>query len=142
MSSRLNNLLACFAGCVVAALVGLLGLLKFDAPILAMLSAGVVPAIACWLAGMTDKQQLAKIAVYAALGWMLPFMLQPVVAQSAASHAQRIMSLPLLGHEWHILASFLSTLLALIGVYFAPVNTEPTDGNHENSNSKRRITNG
>ena len=122
---RVNTMFACFAGCVIAALIGLLALLKFDMPILAMISAGLLPAIACWLAGMTNKKQLAKIAGYAAIGWMLTFMLQPAIAQTTASHVRRIMTMPLLGHDWHIPASFTSTLLALIGVYFATARVEP-----------------
>ncbi len=140
MGERINTMLACLAGCVVATLVGLLVLLKFDAPILAMFSAGLFPAVACWLAGITDKKQIAKIAGYAAFGWMLTFMLQPTVSQSAESHVRRILTLPLLGLDWHIPSSLVSTLLALIGVFFMPENqtrstTESVspDDDHRNS---------
>ncbi len=62
------------------------------------------------------------IAAYAAIGDALTFTLQPVAVHSPASHAQRIVNLPLLGQEWHIPASFDSTLLTLIRVGFLPAD--------------------
>lgn len=126
MADRINLIVACLAGSVIATLVGLLALLKLDAPILAMLSAGLFPAIACWKTGIADNRQVAKIAGYAAMGWLLTFMLQPITAQSSASHVRRILTSPLLGQDWHIPASVVSTLLALVGAYFAPLMTEST----------------
>lgn len=120
MLARLHHLIACFAGCVIASLFGLLLMLKFDAPILGMLCAALFPALACRLSGVCDRKQLVKIAFYAGGGWMLMFMLQPVVSQSAASHAERIVALPLMGNDWHIPTSIVSTLLALVGVCFIP----------------------
>jgi hypothetical protein len=134
MAQRINTMLACIAGCIIAALTGLLVLLKFDAPILAMLSAGLFPAIACWLTGTVGIKQVGKIAGYAAMGWLPAFMLQPAIAQSSASHVRRILTLPLLGHDWHIPASLVSTLLALIGVYFAPMRAEFTKDNRVGRN--------
>jgi len=96
-------------------------MLTFDAPMLAALAGGLLPTVTCWLAGLRDKKQLSKIASYAAVGWILTFALQPAMAQSAASHAQRIAALPLVGREWHIPASVASTLLALIGAAFSPL---------------------
>ena len=127
MSKRTNHLLACFAGCVVGSLFGLLIMLKLDAPILAMLSAGVFPAIWCRMSGITDKKQLGKIAAYAAVGWILTYMLKPSVAGFAASHTRQILTLPLLGYGWHIPASVVSTLLALVGAYFVPVHRNAID---------------
>jgi hypothetical protein len=113
-----------------------LALLKFDAPVLAMISAGLFPAIACWKTGMIENRQVAKIAGYAAIGWMLTFMLQPVAAQTSASHLRRILTLPLLGHEWHVPASAVSTLLALVGVCFAPLTNESTTKRRQDDNSE------
>ncbi|MBN1587912.1 MAG: hypothetical protein JW888_00190, partial [Pirellulales bacterium] len=87
-------------------------------------------AVGCWMSGITDKKQLAKIAAYAAVGWALTFVLQPSIAQSASSHARRILALPLVGYDWHIVASLVSTLLALIGAYFVPINSDPENQNH------------
>lgn len=123
MKRRFRLLAVCFVGCAIGSLAGLWLMLTFDAPMLAALAAGLLPTVTCWLAGLRDQKQLAKIALYAAVGWMLTFALQPAVAQSAASHAQRIAALPLVGLEWHIPASVVSTLLALIGVAFSPLPT-------------------
>ena len=112
---------ACLAGCIAAALLGLLMLVKFEASFFALLSIAIFPAFACWMSGLTDSKQLCKIAAYASTGWMLAYMLQPVVSQSSLSRAARIAKLPLLGHEWHIFACFISTLLALTGAFFVPV---------------------
>ena len=121
MNRRFQLLGSCFAGCIIASLAGLWLMLAFDAPMLAALAAGTIPCAACWLAGIRDPKQLAKISAYAFIGWSLTFALQPAVAQSAASHAQRIAGLPLVGREWHIPATVISTLLALIGTAFCPI---------------------
>ena len=121
MNRRFRLLGSCFTGCIIASLVGLWLMLAFDAPVFAALAAAVIPCVACWLAGIRDPKQLAKICVYAFIGWTLTFALQPAVAQSAASHAQRIAGLPLVGREWHIPATIVSTLLALIGTAFCPI---------------------
>ena len=121
MKRRFRLLGSCFTGCAIASLAGLWLMLAFDAPMLAALAAAIVPCAACWLAGLRDPKQLAKISVYAFIGWALTFGLQPAVAQSAASHAARISGLPLVGREWHIPATIVSTLLALIGTAFAPL---------------------
>lgn len=121
MKRRFRLLGACFVGCAVGSLAGLWLMITFDAPMLAAFAAGLLPLAACWLAGLHDSKQLAKIAAYAFVGWMLTFDLQPAVTQSAASHAQRIAGLPLVGREWHVPASIVSTLLALIGVAFCPL---------------------
>ena len=127
--TRLNRLLSCLAGCLVATLVGLLAMLKFDAPVFALLSAAVFPTFAVWIAGLIDRKQLAKIAAYAAVGWALTFMLQPISGQSSTSRARRVAESPLVGHEWHVPASCVSTLLALIGTGFAPViRVDPSSG--------------
>ena len=131
MAERINNLFACLAGCVVGALLGLLCLIRFDEPVLALLSAGTAPAIACWLGGISDKNQIAKIFVFASIGWLLTYMFQPVVAQSASTHAERVASMPMLGYEWHGLASLVSTLLALVGAYFAPADDEHIDSSSD-----------
>ncbi len=138
MATRINNLFACLAGCFIAAILGLLLLLKLESPALAMLTAGIVPAIACWLSGITDKRQLVKIAIYGGTGWVLTFMLQPAIAQSAASHTQRIATLPLFGNDWHIPASIVSTLLALIGVYFVPDKLNPMSLNQTETGDTRK----
>ena len=121
MNRRFQLLGSCFAGCIIASLAGLWLMLAFDAPMLAALAAGTIPCAACWLAGIRDPKQLAKISAYAFIGWSLTFALQPAVVQSAASHAQRIAGLPLVGREWHIPATVISTLLALIGTAFCPI---------------------
>ena len=121
MNRRFQLLGSCFAGCIIASLAGLWLMLAFDAPMFAALAAGTIPCAACWLAGIRDPKQLAKISAYAFIGWSLTFALQPAVAQSAASHAQRIAGLPLVGREWHIPATVISTLLALIGTAFCPI---------------------
>ena len=130
MSNRLNNMAACLAGCILAALFGLLTLLKFDAPFVALISAGAFPAFACWMSGIKNNKQLCKVGVYGTIGWMLAYMLQPVISQSSVSRAARIAELPLLGHEWHIFASFVSTLLALTATCFIPVG-DTVRGNDE-----------
>ncbi len=130
MARRIGNLFPCLIGCVVGALTALLVMLTLDAPILSMLCAALFPAIACSIAGIIDKKQLGKIAFYAVIGWTLAYMLQPTVSQTAASHARRIVSLPLVGHEWQIAASIASTVMALVGVCFVPGNAEPTDNKH------------
>lgn len=121
MRQRFRLLCTCFTGCVAGSLAGLWLMLAFDAPMLAALAAGLLPPTASWFAGLRDAKQLAKIALYGFVGWVLTFALQPAVAQSAASHAQRIAGLPLVGREWHIPASVVSTLLAMIGVAFSPL---------------------
>ncbi len=121
MNRRFRFLGSCFTGCITASLAGLWLMLAFDAPTLAALAAGLIPCAACRLAGIRDPKQLAKISAYAFIGWALTFALQPAVAQSAASHAQRIAGLPLVGREWHIPATAVSTLLALIGTAFCPI---------------------
>ena len=120
MANRINILITCLAGCIVAALFGLLMVFKFRAPFLAMVSAAVFPAVACWISGISNRKQLAKIAAYGAIGWMLASMLRPIVGQTPVLRAARIADLPLLGFEWLLFASFVSTLLALVGAYFAP----------------------
>jgi hypothetical protein len=129
MAYRLRLLTACFAGCVAGSLVGLWLMIKFDAPIFALIAAGFLPSATCWLTGLRDLKQLAKISLYSTVGWALTFALQPAVAQSAASHAQRIAGSPLVGREWHIPASVVSTLLALIGVAFSPPQLSPKTSN-------------
>jgi hypothetical protein len=124
MAKRLNILFACFTGCVVAALFGLLLMLLFVTPIFAMLSAGAFPTIACRIAGIDDKKQLLKIAVYGAVGWILMFMLQPSISQPLTLRLQRIVEMPLVGYDWHIPASVVSTILALVGAWFAPLNSK------------------
>ena len=109
MNRRFRLLGSCFTGCIIASL------------------AGLIPCAACWLAGIRDPKQLAKISAYAFIGWALTFALQPAVAQSAASHAQRIAGLPLVGREWHIPATVVSTLLALIGTTFCPVSNSESN---------------
>ena len=131
MANRLNNLIVCFTGCLVAGLFGLLMLIKFEAPLFAMIAAGLFPAVACRISGVKNKKQLAKIAAYGLIGWTLASMLQPVICQSSISRAARIVNLPLFGHEWHIFASFVSTLLALVGAYF--VSTDDKIQNFDKS---------
>ena len=121
MTGRPGNLIACFAGCLIGSLVGLIIMLKFDAPFLAAISAAIFPTLACRWAGITNRKQLVKIAVYSGVAWILTFMLQPVVARSEAQRIQRILELPLLGNDWHVPAAAVSTLMALVGVYFIPV---------------------
>jgi len=128
LSNRLNSMASCLAGCIVAGLIGLLALLKFDAPFVALISAGVFPPFACWMSGIKNIKQLCKVGVYGTFGWMLASMLLPVVSQSSDSRAARIAELPLLGHEWHIFASFVSTLLALTGTCFIPVSDTTRGG--------------
>ena len=118
--NRSNRLIACFVGCIIASLLGLVLVFVLDSPWFAFLTAAVIPTLACWRSGISSSAQLIKISAYSGTGWMLTFMLQPGFAQSAASHARRIAELPLAGNEWHLPACFVSTLLALIGVYFAP----------------------
>jgi hypothetical protein len=104
-------------------LVGLILRIQFDVAFFELVSATCFPSLACRIAGITDKKQLAKIAVYAGIGWMITYFLGPAVTQSAASHAQRIAASPLIGNEWHIATSLASALLALVGVYFIPTTT-------------------
>ena len=124
MSKRFNTMAACFCGCVIGSCLGLMLLLQFDTALFAMLCAGVCPLIACWISGIRDKAQLAKVGVYAAGGWILTYWLEPGVAQSAASYFRRVLALPWVGHDWHVIASMVSTLLAMAGVYFMPVGIE------------------
>jgi hypothetical protein len=107
---------------MVAAFFGLWAMLEFDAPILALLSAATFPVFAGWVAGLHDRKQLAKIAVYAALGWALTFMLQPVTVQYPSSRASRIAESPLVRCEWQIPASAVSSLLVMVGVGFVPAS--------------------
>lgn len=130
MLDRIKIMLACLVGSVIAALVGLVMLLTFNAFVLPMLSAALFPAIACWKTGKIEFNQIAKIAGYAALGWLLGSMLQPMIVESPAQHSQRILAMPLVGRDWHIPASALSTLLALVGVSFAPLQTESVKKKH------------
>jgi hypothetical protein len=125
MAQRLYNLFACLIGCVVGSLLGLLLMLKSDAPFLAMLCARAFPAATCWMAGISDTKQLCKIASYAAIGWLLTVLLEPAIAQSPAQRLRHIVALPLVGYDWHLLASIVSTLLALVGAWFATIHGTP-----------------
>ena len=127
-NGRLNTLLFCFTGCVIAALLGLILLLKFDNELLAILSAAVFPTDGCYLSGIKGHRQLGKIALYAGIGWTLGYALQPAVAQTSASHIQRILKLPLLGYDWHVHGSVVSTLLSMVGAYFGHKELSDSNG--------------
>ena len=113
-------MIACFVGCILGSLLGLLLMAKFDSPWLAMLAAGVCPAFAGRWYGLSNLQQLGKVVTFGAIGWMLGFMLtRPAIAESADSHTRRIMSLPLVGYDEHFYGTLVATLLVMIGVHFA-----------------------
>lgn len=124
LAKRLNILMICLAGCIVAGLFGLWALIKLNNEWLAFFSATTFPVIGCWYAGLHDRKQLAKIAMYAALGWFLAAMLRPVTVEAPRfreiSRARRIMNGPLAGQEWQIPASVVSSLLAMVGAAFVP----------------------
>ncbi|MEL6109742.1 MAG: hypothetical protein AAFU85_27340 [Planctomycetota bacterium] len=122
MNRRLRLVGFCVIGCGISSLAGLCLMLAFDLPLFAALLAAVAPGVACWFsAELRDPSQLVKIGVYALIGWALTFALQPVISQDAASKAARIVELPLVGFEWHLVASVVSTLLAIVGAVFAPI---------------------
>ena len=120
LKKRLNMMLACFLGCVVAALLCLLIAIKLDSPFLALVVAGMLPAGACFCAGLRDRKMVAKIVIYATVGWALTFMLAPQIGQSPDSRTRRIADVPLVGKEWYIPSSLVSTLLAMVGATFIP----------------------
>lgn len=120
MTIRLHKLIWCFLGCAIGSLIGLILLMTFRIPFLAVVTAGLFPVIACRYSGVNGGRQLAKIGIYSGLGWFLTFSLQPAVAMSSDQRVRRIATQSLLGNEWHLPASAVSTLMALVGVSFVP----------------------
>ena len=136
MAARTNNLIACFSGCVIASLIGLNFMIRFDVGFFGLVSATLIPALACRIAGITDKTQLAKIAVYAVIGWMIPYSLKnpysiirwhswhdirldPLKTNLVSSPPTLI---PLL-IELVVVYVIPTTTLALVAVYFIPTRT-------------------
>ena len=115
----------------------MLPLVTFEATVLAMFSAGIFPAMACYLAGVRDTKQLFKIGGYAAIGWILTFSLQPAISHAEDSYLRRMMHAPMLGYDWHIPASCVSAVLALVGVVFLPAQVKVSMNESSESQPER-----
>lgn len=113
LSRRFNLLLVCFVGSFLGALIGLLAVIKTGSPVLAVLAASVLPVVCCSVAGFQNPKLLAKIAIYAAIGWGLTFVLQPQISQSSTSSSLRVASATFAGYGWYLPCSFVSCLMAM-----------------------------
>lgn len=113
--------LACLAGSVVACVLGTAAAISWDTAVVSFLGAGLCPVIAVWAAGLTSRQQLCKIGVYAILGWSLCFALAPTVSQRPAGRARRIAADPFIGQGWHIPSHLAGYVMAAVGDAFAPL---------------------
>jgi len=128
-AARTNNLIACFSGCVIASLVDLNYRIRFDVGFFGLVSVTFIPALACRIAGITDKTQLAKIAVYAIIGWMIPYSLTRPdwIIRRHSWHDIRLDPLPptliSLLIELVVVYVIPTTTLALVAVYFIPTRT-------------------
>ena len=67
-------------GCVLATLLGYWLVLRTDSALPAVLAIGLLPAAGAYIAGIHDRWQLSKIAVYAAATLLLGYALRPRVA--------------------------------------------------------------
>ena len=105
MTQRSHLIGVCLLGCIIAALFGLVVAVRFDAAIPAFVSAALLPSAACYFAGVRDLRILARIALYAAIGWSITFPLDPQVAQVAGHYYSRVARAPLVGYEWYIACS-------------------------------------
>lgn len=118
--------LACLAGSVVACVIGTTAAISWDTAVVSFLAAGICPVIAVWAAGLTSRQQLCKIGLFALLGWSLCCTLGPAVSQSRMGHARRIAADPLIGQGWHIPSHLGGYLMAAVGVAFVPLPRRTT----------------
>jgi hypothetical protein len=107
---------ACLAGCLMASLLGLLLAFACGSPLPAIAAATVLPVASCYFAGLRSSPLLAKIAAYAAVGWCATFVLAPSV--DGVVNWERSANSPLVGYEWYIPCSVVSSLLAVVGVAF------------------------
>ena len=118
VNERRHLLVACLLGCTVAALIGVLMAVKFNSAVPAIVSATLIPPAACYAAGVRALRPLAKVALYSSIGWGITYSLKPQISQSASSHNARIAQAPLVGTEWYIACSCVSSSLALVGAAF------------------------
>ena len=137
-ATRTNNLIACFSGCVIASLIGLNFRIRFEGGFLGLVSATLIPALACRIAGITDEKQLAKIAAYAVIGWLITYSLTrpDQIIRLYSSHEIRHPSLMLLLYELIAVDVIPTTTLPLVGVYFIPttkITNRKTAGANESN---------
>lgn len=121
---RTRLLLSLLIGGVAGTILGLAGAIAADASFFSFASAVLASVLACRIAGVRDGQLVAKIALYAAIGWVLTFALGPATSQSAESRAQRLAEDPLVGDGWLVACHAVSILLASVGAVFAPADNE------------------
>ena len=133
---RLILLLVSSVGSASGAVIGIVAGLTLDSALLAWISAAAFPMIALVLAGIREYSFLLKVGGYALLGWVLCFILEPAVSQSAANRALRIASDPLAGKGWYIACYVSSWILASVAVAFRPL-TPPNNAVNPSGGSGR-----
>ena len=108
--------LACFLGCVLGGLIGH-GIQAREYNVwIAFVAATILPTSFCIIAGLRDRHQILKLAVYAGVGWALTFILRPRVAG---------INVPPAPPYWFVYCSVVSLLLALVAVSFMPKESLP-----------------
>lgn len=111
----------CLVGTAVAAMLGLPVAILTDSMIVAWLLSAAIPCTALWLVGLRSGGQLAKIAIYALLGWIVCRGLEPTISEVAASRVRRIAQDPLAGKGWYIACFIFSAILTSVGAAFVPL---------------------
>ena len=123
MAFRFLTLTYCLAGCAIANLAGLIIAMKFGHYWFHFAAVLVFPPLFCLRAGVVDPNQLIKIGCYSLVGLVLGCsLLTPGVAMRRESVPAYIALLPYAGFGPQIGASYISSLLAVVGAFFAPIS--------------------
>ncbi len=126
MAFRVNILLACLAGSIIASLAGILIAVKFDAGLLSLVLSVILPAAFCYYAGLHNRKYIATIATYAAIGWMIGTLLTPAVAMGPSLQLKKIIDSQLAGHDHLLPCVVFSTILAASRSFFVQAATKDT----------------
>ena len=128
MKRRTLTLVYCLAGCAIANLAGLIIAMQFGHKWIHFVTVLVVPPLFCLRAGIVAPKQLIKIGCYSLLGLFLGRVLfSPAVAMRRDSIPAYRASLPYAGFGPQMLACYLSSLLALVGAFFAPISRQSNE---------------
>jgi len=101
------------AGCLLAFVSGVWLSAYFNSDVPAILAATMLPTFGAMVGGVRNRRQLLKVAMFALIGWLLGYTLQPAIS------GRHNADIPSIIENWVATAFVPSSLLALIGASFA-----------------------